>query len=72
MTKYSYKGPVMEFDKCIANRWEGTTFAVSPSKAMSNLAFQFKKETNRVANTKITLPGKLVVVEERMNEDGKL
>jgi hypothetical protein len=64
MRKYSYDGPVMEFEKCIANRWQGTTYAVSPNKARSNLAFRFKKQTNRTARAKITLPGKLVVVEE--------
>lgn len=63
MKEYSYKGPVMEFDKIIANCWEGTTRAVSPSKAKSNLAFRFKKQYNRVTNTKITLPGKLEVIE---------
>lgn len=63
MKQYSYKGPVLEFEKCIANNWEATTWAVSPSKARSNLTFRFKKETNRLASTKITLPGKIVAVE---------
>jgi len=65
MRKYSYDGPVMEFDRCIANRWQGTTYAVSPSKARSNLTFQFKNETKRTATSRITLPGKIVVVEEK-------
>lgn len=63
MKQYSYKGPVMEFDRCICNRWEGTTNAQSPSKAKSNLVYQFKRENNKAITTKITLPGKLVVVE---------
>lgn len=63
MKQYSYKGPVLEFDKIIANNWEGTTRAVSPSKAKSNLTFRFKKQYNRTTNTKITLPGKLIVIE---------
>lgn len=61
MTLYSYDGPVLEFDKIIANHWCGETYAVSESKARTNLAFQFKKETGRVPRTKITLPGKITV-----------
>lgn len=62
MELYSYDGPVMEFERIIAERWTGTTYAVSPNKARSNLAFQFKKQYNKVASTKITLPGKIAVV----------
>lgn len=61
MALYSYDGPVLEFDKIIANKWKGQTCAVSESKARTNLAYQFKKETGRVPRTKITLPGKVVV-----------
>lgn len=64
MKKYSYKGPVLEFDKIIANQWEGATMAVSPEKARCNLSYQFKTETGRVARTRITLPGKLTCVDE--------
>lgn len=61
MTLYSYDGPVLEFDRCIANRWKGQTYATSESKARSNLAFQFKRETGRLPRTKITLPGKIIL-----------
>lgn len=64
MKQYRYKGPVMEFDRCIANNWEASTYAVSPSKARSNLTYRFKKDHNKSANTKISLPGKLIAVEE--------
>lgn len=60
MNQYKYNGPVMEFDRCVSNNWTGTTFAVSEKKAKSNLAYQFKKQSNRVAATRISLPGKLV------------
>lgn len=60
MNQYNYDGPVMEFDRCVSNNWKGTTFAVSEKKAKSNLAYQFKKQSNRVAATRISLPGKLV------------
>lgn len=61
MKLYTYYGPVLEFDKIVAERWSAQTYAVSESKAKSNLAYQFKKETGRVPRTKITLPGKVVL-----------
>lgn len=57
--QYTYDGPVMEFGKCIANRWQASTYAISEGKARSNFAFQFKRDTNRMPSTKITLPGKI-------------
>lgn len=56
---YTYKGPVMVYNTCITNNWTGSTWAVSEKKALSNLTYQFKKETGRNPNTKITLVGKL-------------
>lgn len=47
MAVYRYDGPVMEFDKCISNRWQGETTASSEKKARSNLAYQFKKWAKR-------------------------
>lgn len=61
---YSYDGPVMEFNRCIENHWAGSTYAESEKKARSNLAYQFKKLTGRVARSAITLPGKIVEVKE--------
>ena len=63
MNQYTYDGPVMEFDICIANRWQGSTFAVSEKKARSNLAYQFKKNNNRIPGSRISLPGKVRTVE---------
>jgi hypothetical protein len=68
MTLYSYSGPVLEFDKIVANRWCGQTYAVSESKARSNLAYQFKKSNGKVPRSKITLPGKIVVEGDGQNE----
>lgn len=59
---YVYEGPVMEFDTCVANNWKGETVAPSENKARSNLAYQFKKHTNRMPGTKINLPGKVKMV----------
>ena len=60
MNKYIYNGPVMEFDVCIMNRFEACTYAPTESKARSNLIYQFKKKSNRMPGTKITLPGEII------------
>lgn len=57
---YTYNGPVYEFNTLIADRWHGETSAPSEAKARTNLAYQFKKQNNRTARAKITLPGKLM------------
>lgn len=63
MKTYFYEGPVMEFNNIIANRWSATTRAVSEKKARCNLAYQFKMEYGRTAQSKISVPGKITVVE---------
>ena len=62
MNQYMYDGPVMEFETCIASRWRGSTYAVSEKKASSNLAYQFKTNNNRISGARITLPGKVKMV----------
>lgn len=62
MNRYSYNGPVMEFDNCVQHNWKGETMAVSEKKAKSNLTYQWKKQHGRSASTKIRLPGKLMLV----------
>lgn len=57
--QYYYDGVVLEFERVISNRWSGSTYAKTPNKAKSNLAYRFKKETGRSANSKISLPGKI-------------
>jgi len=63
MKKYVYVGPVMAFEMCIANLWKGETMAVSEEKARSNLTYQFKKANGRLPTSKITLPGKIHVID---------
>lgn len=63
MNRYTYDGPVMAFETCVSSRWKASTCAVSENKAKSNLAYQFKKNNNRVPSIRITLPGKLVLVQ---------
>lgn len=64
MNRYIYDGPVMVFDQCVENKWHGETIAPSEKKARSNLVYQWKKRNNKVASTKVTLPGKVQIVEE--------
>ncbi len=59
MNRYLYEGPVMEFGRLVQNNWKGETVAVSETKARNNLSYQWKKRNNRMAGTRITLPGKL-------------
>ena len=61
MALYSYNGPVLEFDRIVANHWQAQTTATSEAKARANLAYQFKKINGKVPRTKITLPGKIVL-----------
>lgn len=61
MTHYIYDGPVKEFDRIINPNWHGETMAVSETKAKSNLAYQYKKQHNKLPRTKIVLTGNVTV-----------
>lgn len=61
MNVYFYEGPVLEFDRIVANHWSTSTRAVSEKKARCNLAHQFKMEYGREPRSKITIPGKLTI-----------
>lgn len=71
MNKYSYDGVVKEFDTIISNRWRGSTYAISEKKARSNLIYRYKREHGKSPDSKVTLPGKLVMHEGR-NPYGRL
>ena len=60
--KYVYDGPVMFFDKLVADHWKGETMAPSEQKARSNLAYQVKTKLKLIAGTKVTLPGRIKMV----------
>ncbi len=60
--KYSYNGPVMRFKTCVKDKWTATTFAATPEKAKSNLAFRFKIENGFNKTAKILLPGEIKLV----------
>ena len=57
MKLYSYDGPVYSFQTMLTDRWHGETRAVSKQKAKSNLAYQYKKQSNLLASCDIRLPG---------------
>lgn len=63
MKLYSYDGPVLEFDRIVANHWRASTRAESVARARCNLAHQFKQETGRATRSKIIIPGKLITAE---------
>lgn len=62
MYKWFYNGPVKEFDMVISEHWSGETMADTEKKARSNLTYQYKRQHNRVAQSRIALPG---VIERR-------
>lgn len=62
MAKFKYDGPVTSFGRVIQEQWEGYTIAESEKKAKNNLIFQFKKNNNMIAGSKVELPGDLMVV----------
>lgn len=70
MKTYRYNGPVLEFERIVADRWSGETRAESEKKARCNLAYQFKMETGRTARSKIFIPGKLIIDEEMKTYNG--
>lgn len=63
MNLYSYSGPVMRFDKCVNDSWQGSTYAVSEREAKKNLAYKYKKNNNLIPNAKIELTGKVYLVQ---------
>ena len=62
MNKYIYKGPIKKFDTMVETNWTGTTYAISETKARSNLAYQYKKNNNLTARARVSLPGKIELV----------
>lgn len=63
MHTYCYDGPVLEFERVLTSKWTSRTRAVSKEKALCNFAHQFKVQHNKIVNAKITLPGKITMVE---------
>ena len=58
MCLYVYSGPVLYYDKVIANNWKSETRAPSKQKAASNFKYQFKNYSNMIGSAGgITLAG---------------
>ena len=70
MQLYFYDGPVLEFDRIVANHWTASTRAESEKKARCNLAYQFKMQYGRATRTKITVPGKSTIIAGRDQSHG--
>lgn len=65
MYKYVYEGPVCMFGRCVSDKWRGVTYAVSEKKARSNLAYQFKRDSNLIGNSApVNFTGELKCYEE--------
>lgn len=60
--KYTYYGPVMFFNKLVADHWKGETMAPNIKKARNNLSYQAKNQLNLIAGSKVELPGKIKMV----------
>ena len=60
MRLYSYDGPVLEFNRIVANHWQASTRAETERRARSNLAYQFKQQYGKALRSNVTLPGKLI------------
>lgn len=64
--RYVYNGPVLEFDHLLCSKWNGETIANTEAEAKKNLAYNFKKENNRLISARISLPGKIKEMEAVM------
>ena len=56
---YEYAGAVLNFDIYIEHNWKSVTQAPNEKRALSNLAYRYKKDHNLSPQAKIVLPGKL-------------
>lgn len=62
MNRYSYKGPIKEFDTVLNGCWQSETVAPTEAKAKSNLMYQAKKMYGRPPGARISLPGKIKLI----------
>ena len=68
---YKYEGSVVNFARCIQEKWTEYTYAPSPQRARCNLAFRFQKEHGLLPHAKIYLPGELTLFENDKIDDGE-
>lgn len=55
---YIYSGPILQFGKCIGKVEGCKTFAASPKKALSNVAYNYKKQHGLTPSARIELVDK--------------
>lgn len=65
--RYMYHGPAIGLDQLLASTFDAETIASSEAEARKNFEYQFKKKANLSPTAKITLPGKIVMVEKFMD-----
>ena len=56
---YKYQGPVHHLDSVLERNWVAYTYASSEAKARNNIAYQYKRITNREPWSQICLPGEI-------------
>lgn len=61
---YIYDGPVMMFDNIVERNWYAETIAISNKKALSNLAYRFKREFGYAPGAAIRL------IKDYLSEEG--
>ena len=70
---FLYEGPVLSFGKVIQNRWVYWTKAETISKALNNLAWNYKRINQLSNNFKIELDkNHLIVKGKEKNNNGKI
>jgi len=58
MTKFTYNGPVLMFGRVVCSKYFAQTMAVGVKKALSNIAYRYKKEYGLVAGAQVTVDAK--------------
>jgi hypothetical protein len=58
--KFTYKGPVLMFDKVVATDYKCETIAENEKKAATNMVYNFKKDHNLVQSTRVTIKKDLI------------
>ena len=52
---WHYRGPVKRFDKVVCQMYEAYTFADTIGKALSNIAYKYKKDNGLAPTAKVEL-----------------
>ena len=67
---FVYEGPVLSFGKIIQNKWIYRTKAETISKALNNLAWNYKRINQLKDNFKIELDQKYLIVKGKEKDNG--